>query len=118
MFSIYNMKALIHHVRKQPDHVRHLSALGCTAAFGIVVFAFWFHSFQTTTYALLNPGEGSETRSLAAGSDDSLFGGIGNTFGSMKAQIGDLFSGSSEVQNHDDASEIDQAHPLPVADDK
>ncbi len=113
------MKALIHHVRRQPDHIRHLTALGCTAVFGIVVFAFWFHSFQKTTYALLNPEEGAaDTRNLAAGSDESLFGSIGAAFSSMKAQIGDAFSGANGTLTQEDDSTGSQAHPLPVSDDK
>jgi hypothetical protein len=112
------MKALIHHVRRQPDHIRHWTAIGCTAAVGAVVVAFWFHSFQTTTYSLLNgqPEQNDQTPAFADNTDSSLFGSIGEAISSIKAQIGSLFGNGTAVQTNVpiDTQSDEPVYPLPV----
>jgi hypothetical protein len=115
------MKNIIHHVRSQPEHIRQLTAVGCTIIVGSLVVAFWLHSFQTTTFALLNPGQEDTTQSqMFAVSSDSLFGNIGNFFSEIKAQIGGLFGGSNTVktQVQIQAPLNGPIHPLPVSNDR
>lgn len=109
------MRNIIHHVNSKPEHIRHLVALGCTVVVGAVVIGFWFHSFQSTTYALLNPSQENTTQGpLFAASSDSLFGRIGSVFSDIKAQIGDLFGGQTSVQTQT-STQDGPVYPLPVS---
>jgi len=111
------MKRIINHVNSKPEHIRHLVALGCTAVVGAVVFSFWLNSFQHTSYALLNPDQTETAAPTLAQSNDSLFGRIGSVFADVKAQIGNLFSGSNTIENQNviEQPQDDTVHPLPLS---
>jgi len=117
------MKNIIHHVHSKPEHIRHLVALGCTVVVASIVLGFWFHSFQNTTYALLNPGQVQDQSVAAAPTADSsqsLFSQISTAFASMKAQIASLFGGSAQVQTQSDVQQQPPGpvYPLPVSNNK
>ncbi|OGN28290.1 MAG: hypothetical protein A2941_01955 [Candidatus Yanofskybacteria bacterium RIFCSPLOWO2_01_FULL_49_17] len=114
------MKRLIHHVNRQPEHIRHLVAIGCTVVVGSLVFAFWFNSFEKMTYALLNPGQELEQEGpVFAVASDSLFGTIGGLFSDLKAQIGELFGNQADTRIEDQGEEEPgQVHPLPVSNER
>lgn len=116
------MKRIIDHVNSKPEHIRHLTAIGCTAVVGAVLLGFWFHSFQTTTYALLNPDQqpaSEQAPAVAETSPSSLFGTIGNFISDIKAEISGIFSGQTQVQTSNqiqtDNEPAGAAHPLPVS---
>lgn len=113
------MKRIIAHVNSKPDHIRHFVAIGCTVVVGSLVFAFWFNSFQDKTYALLNPEDVSaaESRTFADSGSGSLFSTMADTFLGLKAQIGSLFDGNSEVnvQQQTENQNQEPVHPLPIS---
>ena len=116
------MRAIIHHVHKQPEHIRQLVAGVCTVVVGGLAIVFWFNSFQDTSYALLNPGqETSESPALAESQDsESLFSSIGSALGNIKAQISGLSSGRSSIQTETEVQTrpAGPAYPLPVSGDR
>ncbi len=107
------MRRIINHVNSKPEHIRELVAGICTLVIGLAVVAVWFHSFKTTTYALLNP---PTERTLAEGSSDSIFAQIGNAFGDLKGQISGLFGTKPVIEENTPAvQEESEPYPLPLS---
>ncbi len=123
------MKRHIERIRQQPEHIRQLGTLGCTAVVGLFVIAIWFHSFQTTGYALLNPDQatqGGDTSQFAKQSNQSLFASIGQSFKDGAAAIGQVWTEFHSSQPATTASQSSETstqatgsvNPLPLSGNK
>lgn len=119
------MRKIIHEIRNQPAHVRELATMLCTVVVVAIVGLLWFRSFQHDIYTMLNPkqSEGQAQDQLFAQQSKSLFGSISQVLKDGKAQIFNLFTGSSQTDitnspASSNSSSNNQAHPLPVSGSK
>lgn len=108
------MNKLLHEIRQQPEHIRHIMMWLCvTITFSLVAFV-WFKSTQEKFVAMLNADEARQEidpnrfadrdlKKLTELADkntkqpESPFASIGNTFSLLKASIIDLM-GSSKTE--------------------
>ncbi len=111
------MKKIIREIRQQPHHVRELATIMCTIVVVAVVAIVWFRSFQQDMYALLNPPETQAEDADFARESTSLFGSMLDTVQRGRAQLSDLFTGSSGqsiIVSSPSPAANSSVHPLPV----
>ncbi len=118
------MSKLLHEIRQQPEHIRHVMMwLSVTIVFSMVGFV-WFRSTQEKFVAMLHPEEYKqlqEERQLARQGGDSPLAGLWNSFGTLRASLGELLKGqSTDLVREKKALDKTQApaKQLPLSSDK
>ena len=108
---------LLEEIRQQPEHIRHIMMWLCVVTTFSLVALVWFRTTQTLLVAMLHPAERLEApaaerfanrdlrkleeeriRQLAEEKKTlSPFASIWNSFGTLKASIGELLGSSQEI---------------------
>ncbi|TSC90908.1 MAG: hypothetical protein CEN90_740 [Parcubacteria group bacterium Licking1014_17] len=95
------MKELLNEIKNQPEHIRKIFMWVCVIiVFSIIGFG-WFRTTQKQFANLLNPsGNLDAVKSSAnkvAGESEPFFGGLFSSLKNFSANIGELFSSSSNI---------------------
>ncbi|MEX1064125.1 MAG: hypothetical protein WD898_01515 [Candidatus Paceibacterota bacterium] len=120
------MRGVIREIRQQPEHIRELFLWVLVVMFFSVIGFTWFRSTEKRVVALLNPEQAEVARVLAEEKKSNTptpFATIFSSFGELKANISDLFSGlpSEEFELTNRARSEAEAVPpqkLPLSEDK
>lgn len=117
--------SLLHEIRKQPEHIRHIFMWLCVViVFSLISFV-WFRSTQQKFVALLHPEEFQQLKEqarLAQEESSSPLAGFWNSWSLLRASLGELFKGTStdlsrEEVNQDELPAI-VPRRLPLSRDK
>ena len=120
------MSKLLDEIRQQPEHIRHVMMWLCVViVFSLVGFV-WFRSTQEKFVAMLHPEEFKqleEQRRLAREDSNSPLAGLWNSFGTLRASLGELVKGEStnlvrEKEANAPQVENDSSRGLPLSNDK
>ena len=110
---------LLHEIRQQPLHIRHLFMwTSVVIAFSLVGF-FWFQSTKDNVVALLNPKQAQEAQSRQLAQNQQInkspspFALFKNSWASLTANISELWKNRSKLPKA-----AQQTIPSPVAPQK
>ena len=117
------MFKLLQEIRQQPEHIRHVMMWLCVVIVFSMVGFVWFRSTQEKFVAMLHPEEYKqfqEERKLAKQGSDSPLAGLWNSFGTLRASLGELIRGeSTDLIREDRAGDREEpAKQLPLSSDK
>lgn len=116
----------MYEIRRQPEHLRHIMMWLCVViVFSLVGFV-WFRSTQDKFVAMLHPEEVKqlkEQQRLARKDSNSPLAGLWNSFGTLRASLGELLRGESTslIRENSKAELLKEDLPfkqLPLSGDK
>lgn len=108
---------ILEEIRQQPVHIRKLFMWSLVTVSFSFVGMLWFADTKQNVLALMGNASVREVTDSSEKKVESPFGMIGKSFGSLKAEISGLFSGSapsSETAKDQPEQSALPAQPLPV----
>ena len=120
------LNSIVEEIKKQPVYIREVFLWVLVVIFFSIIGFVWFRSTEKKVVALLNPGQAVEERIFAdeiKEGVESPFATISNMFGSLKANMSEIFTGmpSGDFYLSNDLDEGQKEIPprhLPLPEDR